>query len=254
MKEEEYLSYQERNDYKEFLKLFAHDLKGPINNLEIAVELLETLSPYLKENEIVQTFGSNVGDLKSTVVTLIDMLVYTHADYSISCEKVSIADFIDNITQPYELAASKNNMEFETTLLVTEEFAFFDKKLISCALRNLVSNAIQHSAQGSTLHLVVGQVGSSIKFSVFDYLKNKELQSQFVQNASPKQTLSSKKKPVNHSIGLKLTEFITEKFGGILGYSKSQTGGSCFYITVPDYLKPCRLRSSDKYTPIACYA
>jgi signal transduction histidine kinase len=221
---------------EKMMSVISHDLRAPIISLNSAMNIFS-------EQDIDPAFQKElVGDIKKKSVKLLgmidDLLAWTKAQSeSINCsiEKISIAHFKEYLTDLVSLigASKKIELELDFKFNPTTEFILCDKNLMETVLRNLVSNAIKFSDEGSKLHIAATDKNNKCEFSIKDYGKGlTEKQIADIKSGNSFTTKGTAQEH-GHGLGLQLVQEFLKKQNSELEVESSLGEGSRFYFSVP---------------------
>jgi len=221
---------------EKMMSVISHDLRSPIISLNSAMNIFS-------EQDIDPAFQRElVGDIKKKsdkLLTMIDdLLAWTKAQSeSINCsiEKISIAHFKDYLTDLISLigATKKIELELDFNFNPDTEFILCDKNLMETILRNLVSNAIKFSNEGSKLIISAIDKHNKCEFSIKDFGKGlTEKQIADIKSGNSFTTKGTAQEN-GHGLGLQLVQEFLKKQNSELEVESSLGEGSRFYFSVP---------------------
>lgn len=228
----------ELNQSKDRLfSIIAHDLKNPFFGLiglsEILVQDYDTTDDDYKKMLI-----NDINILSVTTHQLLDNLLdwsrQQTNQISFHPELFSLKDSLDVAVKSLNQIARSKGITIQNNLrhavLVTA-----DKYMIDTVLRNLLSNALKFSDEGSviTVDLTLNQDGTC-SLSISDQgvgMSAEALEKIF--SPSEKQKTTGTKGEKGSGLGLILCKDFTEKNGGTLRAESTPSQGSTFTITLP---------------------
>lgn len=221
---------------EKMMSVISHDLRSPIIALNSAMNVFS-------DQEIEPAFQRElVGDIKKKSLRLLtmidDLLAWTKSQSdSINCsiEKISIEHFKEYLTDLISLigAAKKIELELDFKFNPNTEFILCDKNLMETILRNLVSNAIKFSDEGSKLHISAIDKNNKCEFSIKDFGKGlTEKQMADIKSGNSFTTKGTAQEH-GHGLGLQLVQEFLKKQNSELEVESSLGEGSRFYFSVP---------------------
>ncbi|MBN2829325.1 MAG: tetratricopeptide repeat-containing sensor histidine kinase [Candidatus Cloacimonetes bacterium] len=138
-------------------KLFsviAHDLRGPINNIYSALELLQNAGE-LSPDELRDMLSGLYLDTKATIFLLDNLLQWGRnnlKDSELKFKQVNLLPILDSV-----ISLNRTFIEKKGIILINkinEDIEVFcDKNIPSLVLRNILSNAIKFTPSGQTITL-----------------------------------------------------------------------------------------------------
>ncbi len=135
-----------------FFSIIAHDLKGPIGSISNILRSLEDGEITLNEQLL-----SSMAKSSSHVFDLLeDLLIWARSQNKTLKANPIIIDLnilIPSVLSTFELQARKKDIEITYTEVEDSCGVFADKSIINTVLRNLISNAIKFSPQGSQINI-----------------------------------------------------------------------------------------------------
>jgi len=221
---------------EKMMSVISHDLRSPIISLNSAMNIFS-------EQDIDPAFQRElVGDIKNKsdklLIMIDDLLAWTKAQSeSINCsiEKISIAHFKDYLTDLINLIGATKKIELELDFNFNPEtdFILCDKNLMETILRNLVSNAIKFSNEGSKLIISAIDKNNKCEFSIKDFGKGlTEKQIADIKSGNSFTTKGTAQEN-GHGLGLQLVQEFLKKQNSELEVESSLGEGSRFYFSVP---------------------
>ena len=218
------------------MSVISHDLRAPIISLNSAMNIFS-------DQDIDPAFQRElVGDIQKKSVKLLtmidDLLAWTKSQSeSINCsiDKIRIDHFKEYLTDLINLigATKKIELELDFKFNPTTEFILCDKNLMETILRNLVSNAIKFSDEGSKLIISAVDKNSKCEFSIKDFGKGlTEKQMTDIKSGNSFTTKGTAQEN-GHGLGLQLVQEFLKKQNSELEVESSLGEGSRFYFSVP---------------------
>lgn len=216
------------------LSKIAHDLRGPLANLSILVELMEA---YAK----VQAYERMAGSARKAQDTIDGLSAMLNGFLERTRETGDPLAFKPGLVDLAEVASQVISLNCPMaerrgiTLSCTRHAPFVvqgDKRLLVEALDNLVGNGIKHLPQGSAVTLGFALRGRHAVLSVSDNgpgLAESGLKQALRPYASLRQ-----RKSQSFGLGLWIARLIAERHGGRLdAMARGPDGGACFELSIP---------------------
>jgi len=227
---------QESNQTKDRLfSILAHDLRGPIGNLE------QMLNLFSMEELDEETRSMIMDDIKVTVkssFTLLDNLLnwarIQSGPISMRPEKLSLKSLFENARTLLESQADQKSLKITVS---GEESAFIysDANSSEMVLRNLLSNAIKFTPELGLINISWRDEGDFVKISVTDTgvgIDRERLENLFRLTTN---TTWGTKGEKGTGLGLVLVKEFVEKNGGNIEVSSTPGKGSTFSFTLPKF-------------------
>lgn len=123
-----------------FMRTLAHEVRNPLNNINLAVEQLQLEKP---ESEDEKMFLEIIHRNSSRINSLITELLQSLKESSIVKKEVALHDIIDEVITITKDKAALKNIELLFDNGALNDFVLVDKNKITLALLNLVNNSIE---------------------------------------------------------------------------------------------------------------
>ncbi|MGA2298629.1 MAG: GAF domain-containing protein, partial [FCB group bacterium] len=219
-----------------FFSIIAHDLINPFQGLLLSTELL---TRYVNMNDFEKMKGKalQIHEISKHITELLEnLLTWSRAQkdsLEFNPEITEISSMVDNCIEIFqENILQKNiNVIHRKDPLLT---ALLDKNLIKTVIRNLISNAIKFSENGSEIIITYFEVGKFIVLSVRDYgigISSEDIQKLFKIETSNRSIGKSKEKGTG--LGLILCKEFVELHGGEIWVDSALGKGCKFYCILP---------------------
>lgn len=148
----------------EFIATASHDLRQPMQSINIFVDMIEPKNIPEFENRIFSRMRNSIAVLNKMFNTLLDVSKLD-SNFSTTTTNFSIAQLVSDLKLNFaDVCKEKNlSLSFEFTDITVKG----DLHLIEQILRNLLANAIQYTEQGSIL-VIFSNDNEQLTFSVKD--------------------------------------------------------------------------------------
>lgn len=133
--------------------IVGHDLRAPVGHVKSALELLH--SDFMTKNELDKHLGQMKREVDGVFVTLDNLLRWSKAQlegFNILKEPLNVHSIIENTIFIFANSAKDKGIQFHVDIH-KESIIIADKNLLEVVIRNLVSNAIKFSNEGSVISL-----------------------------------------------------------------------------------------------------
>lgn len=223
----------------EALTVIAHDLKGPLANLSILLELIDA---YVKIQAPDRAAASTVKAM-AMIDALDDMLSgflrrtrETGDPFSFRPSLVDVSDVVSRAVDLNRPIASKRSLTFDCAGVQPLAISG-DKALLIEAIENLVSNSAKHAPCGSTISCVAELEGRDLVISITECgegLSAAQMQRAFrpFAGASARKT----GRETSWGLGLWIVRMIIERHGGRVEV-KARAPGTTVRVCLPARLR-----------------
>ena len=219
-----------------FFSIIAQDRKNPFNSTLGFGELLLSEYDYYSDEE-KKTYISLINNIsENTFILLQNLLEWARSQTGALEYKPVKTDLCTEINSVIQLllpdAKKKDIVLFSGVLYNTPVFA--DRDMLSTILRNLVSNAIKFSANGSKVRILAETDGRFQKITVIDNgVGISEATIPKLFKIEEKVSTPGTQNEKGTGLGLLLCKEFVEKMGGKIWVESNPGQGSRFYFTIP---------------------
>ncbi|MFW6310037.1 MAG: sensor histidine kinase [Prolixibacteraceae bacterium] len=217
-----------------FLHVSAHDLRGPLSNLKMALNIFGKVQDKAKQEQLMEGIDTSLHRIDQTIIGIIEM-VEVQKDKKNGAQKVILEKLIDEIKMDYQPQIEKNKATIVSDFSEAPEINFIEPYLESI-FRNLISNALKYrseennpvihissSRKDNQLHLVFKDNGTGIDLNKHGNTLFKAFSRIEKQNTDGK------------GIGLHLVKNIVEMNGGNIEVESKPGEGTTFKLMLQPY-------------------
>ncbi len=227
---------QQLNSQKDsFLGTAAHDLRGPIGNIQSCIYLLKRLNTLPEASiELIDIVDDTSAKMLSLVNDLLDTNAIESGKLILEPKDVHLVNFIDRVQRLNHQLGHNKGIDLQVTLEREIGQAIFDPKRMEQVLDNLLGNAFKFSHSGSTVTLNVFKDANWLCFEVRDQgqgIKAEDLGKLFgtFQKTSTRPTGDE----TSSGLGLSICKRIIELHGGTIQVDSVWGEGTCFTVRLP---------------------
>ena len=215
--------------------IIAHDLRSPLNNLKMTLQLFE--KQYINPDEfcdITKVLETNVDTIKDTLDNLLNWSISQLQGLDITPETLNIKDLgIEAITLYKEIADKKGitlrqEIDFETLVIA-------DKNHVRLVLRNLISNAIKFTDEGGEIKITTQKLtNNTLQINIIDNgIGMTAEQSYKLFKVKSHFTSYGTANEKGTGVGLLLCQEFIIRNSGVIGVDSKIGRGSCFFFSLP---------------------
>lgn len=226
-------TWQTRQEQIQQISALTHDLKTPLTVIKGNTDLLELTELTAQQKEFISYTKRNVQTLDDYVQDL-NQLAKSQRGYELVPETVSLAALFEDIEHDARGLAGVHQLSLDITAEAPNRQANWDVGLLKRAIMNVITNAMEHSPEGTQISLAYHGDTSSLTVTITDSGPG------FTQEAlqSAKQafftTDTSRNKAYNHQgLGLAIAENAISLHGGRLELCNTELGHGQVIITLP---------------------
>lgn len=228
------LDYQWRSAQaqKEQIAALAHDIKTPLTVVRGNAELLEETELTDNQKRYAEYISNGCEQMRRYMQMLID-ITKSWEDHPLSMESLSLSSLLNDVGDQTDGLAAIHQvvLHWGNTKDIT---IYADHSLLSRALVNVISNAIEHSPHGGNVFIEVIRSDNLISFVVTD--EGRGFTAQALKHATDQFFMddSSRSSKSHYGIGLYMTASIVQKHGGkIILENVTENGGARVTIQIP---------------------
>ncbi|MDB5022588.1 MAG: two-component sensor histidine kinase [Mucilaginibacter sp.] len=221
------------SEKNKLMSIIAHDLRGPLGNIQ---NYLELVSEYGLEKEERQAVESDLLKVtQNTLNMLSKLLIWSKSQMDGVVVKLSDVNLNEALKPTLELermlALKKGiilSCEIDPSIRVVA-----DNDMLQLVVRNLVSNAIKFTPVGGSVDIRTQIVMNECKISIIDSGRGIPFEQQkdiFSLKAGSTFGTQNEK---GVGLGLLLCKEFTEQQGGRIGFESSPGRGSAFFVYMP---------------------
>jgi signal transduction histidine kinase len=218
---------------EDLLAIVSHDLKNPLANIELAVNLLRGFKRIdtSEVKEFVNKVQRSADQMEILIADLLDFARIQSGTFSVVASADRLSDVLIPVMDRMRPLAEAKGQTLEGDLPSSLPYVAIDAHRIGQVVSNLISNAIKFTPQAGVIRISARQQDQKIVVSVTDTgpgIPQEHLSKIFERFW---QTPGTKQK--GSGLGLSIAKGIVEAHGGTI-WAESQSGkGSSFCFTMP---------------------
>lgn len=226
MLEEKTIEIEKLNNQKnEILAFVAHDLRGPLNNIEFLSELLIAEEKAKEEVEMINASAKQAKEIINDLV-----MAVSPDEVILDTETVEISDYLDNFIKKWRM----NTIREISFKKLNKGLVNINSSKLERVLDNLITNALKFSVEDKPIEVDLLPHGDNICIVVKDFGIGipKPLQKHVFNkfSTSGRKGLKGEK---SLGLGLHISKKIVEQHGGRLLMKSKENEGTAFTILLP---------------------
>ena len=223
----------------EFLANMSHELRTPLNSILLLSRLLsENQETNLTTDQVeyARVIQSSGNGLLSLIDEILDLSKIEAGKMHLEYTMTSVKELVDNLNGLFAPVAREKMIEYATEIGdAVPALIETDKLRLEQILRNLVSNAIKFTEQGSVKLLIrIAQGGNQVEFAVKDtgigIAKEKQ---KLIFDAFQQADGSTRRRFGGTGLGLSISRELAKLLGGEITLTSEPGTGSEFTVSVP---------------------
>lgn len=219
------------------LTIIAHDLRGPLANLAVLIELIETYNE-MQQHERVRKSASKAQEIIAALDTMLNGFLErareTGDPLAFRPSLVDASDVMRRAASLNEPVATSRGIEIDTSGMAPAVLDG-DARLLLEAADNLLGNAVKYAPANSVVRCETIRNGKDVIIAVSDAgrgLSDEALQAAFRPFATTSATYA--KRGASWGLGLWIVRLIAERHGGTIAARICPIlGGARFELCLP---------------------
>ncbi len=247
---------EQASQYKsDFLANMSHELRTPLNSSLILAKLLaDNPAGNLSEEQVkfAQTIQSSGNDLLSLINDILDLSKIEAGHMEIRPEQVSLERLMKDLTHSFEPMAKQKGLVFKATAAPgSPTYIDTDRQRLEQVLKNLISNALKFTEQGSVEIIARFLPGDKVAFTVSDTGIGIALeQQQAIFEAFRQADGTISRKYGGTGLGLSISRQLSRLLGGQIELTSTPGQGSHFTLTIPKDFDPELVAQRPPFEPV----
>lgn len=221
---------------KDFVANVSHELRTPLTALIGSTEaLLDGLYEKPEESrKFLEIMDKQLRNIQNLVSDMLRLAAVEDARTPFRREKISVTDFVEDITGPVLPLVRKKNQTLKLILPESPVMLNVDIEQLGTAVINLLDNAVKYTQEGGTVELSVSVQPQSIRISVRDNGPGipRDLQPRIFERFY-RVDKSRSREMGGTGLGLAITRHAAENHGGTITLQSAPGQGATFTIELP---------------------
>ncbi|MBE0690099.1 MAG: response regulator [Anaerolineae bacterium] len=212
------------------LRIASHDLRGPINNIDMAVGLMFSYADAIPDGmDILNAVKMSVESMEMVITDFLDTAALSPDSIQLRPVEVDVSRSVAQLFKQFTMHAAQKNIGLHVENV--SDIIYADRARFEQALSNLISNAIKYSPPDTDIRIWTESYGDKVRICVADqgpgipYEERNRLFTQFGK-LSTRPTAGEK----STGLGLWIVKNLVEMQDGEVGADNNEGGGSVFWI------------------------
>lgn len=222
-----------------FLQIAAHDLRNPIHNIVIGLELLGRIDPALQAqirdfDVVMEMMRIAVQTMQTIISDFLDFQALRSGKIKLDLKPTALNEVVERVIAQHRPAAEAKGITLHAQLAPSLPPTLADPDRVAQVVGNLISNAIKFSPNGALVGVRTRLMGGQIVVEVADNgpgIPEEEIALLFQEFAR----LSNRPTAGEPSsgVGLSIARQLVEMHGGRIGVKSKVGKGSLFWFALP---------------------
>lgn len=219
----------------EVISTASHDLKNPLANILLSVELLQRYGnmPENKAKQILERIKNSALNMRRLIADLLDV-AKLETQRALEKQSVSLDAFVHGIIDTSQPVAESKNIQLTVQNLTTIETALFDPHRMRQVLDNLISNSLKYTPDGGQIDVLIENTSDDLLFHVKDTglgIPAKDIPHLYERFYRVDEQEHKSKEGTG--LGLSIVKMIVEQHGGEIWVKSVLGQGSTFSLKIP---------------------
>jgi signal transduction histidine kinase len=211
----------------------AHELRTPLSNVAGYLEAIrdDVVKP---DTATIASLSEEVDLLSRLVDDLQELALADAGELKLVRQPEDMAQLIEQSVKAIQVKAANKNLDVSTEIPANLPPVNIDYHRISQVLRNLLANAIAHTANGGKINISAVPLDKYINIRVSDNgegIPAEDLPNMFERFYRVDK--SRARHAGGYGLGLTIAKRLIEAHGGTIGVESELGKGSCFSFTIP---------------------
>ncbi len=214
-----------------FLTAVSHDLRQPLQAIELYLSLLAPQLELPEQREIYEKIRKPLGSIAEILNLLLDISKLESGTVKPSLKSFPVQAVLNRVIANNQLQATKKGLLIECGK--TDSVVYSDPVLLERAVENILSNAIRYTSEGK-IKISCRRISDSIAITIADTgigIEQKELDVIFESYYQIDNPIRDRNK--GFGLGLSIVKLITELLDHPVKVHSAPGEGSTFSIQVP---------------------
>lgn len=213
------------------LAVVSHDLRGPLNNIELAMGLLaENVAPQQRALAIASIHRA-IARADRLISDLLDVARLSDGAIDLVVEPVDPAHVVETAVSDVQPALEQHGLALRVE--ISDEVApiLADRNRVIQILDNLLRNAIKYGPRGGEVSVEVHRRDGAVEFAVRDQGPGLDAEAQ--AHVFDRFWRAKEKSSSGSGLGLAIAQGLVQSHGGEISVESTFGQGARFYFTIP---------------------
>lgn len=214
------------------LAVVSHDLRGPLNNIELAMGLLQENVSSQQRALAIASVHRAIARADRLISDLLDVARLSGGAIELVVEPVDPAHVVETAVFDVQPATQQQNQQVRVEISNDVGPIRADRNRVIQVLDNLLRNAIKYGPRGGEINVQVRRRGDAVEFSIRDQGPGLNAETQahvfdWFWRAKDRKSASGS------GLGLAIAHGLVRSHGGQIGVDSTPGQGARFFFTIP---------------------
>ena len=222
------------NNQQTLLRDVSHELRSPLARLRVALELAEQSGNL---PQALARIGKEADTLEALVSDLLSLARLDANNVLLQRETVDLGQLLQTLINDASFEAEARQRRVTLNTVTTSVHLEGDAVLLRSALENVLRNAIRHTAENTTVEVVLGLQEGQIQIQICDHGEGvPETELQRIFDPFMRVGEARDRSGGGHGLGLTISARIVMAHRGQIQATNRVEGGLCVSIELPTHL------------------
>lgn len=220
----------------EFFNNTAHELKTPLTNISLAMNLINRKHPAMQTSAYARIIKAESDKLASQIERVLFLSKMENGDYIMKEEMINVKEIITEVVQNMSLLIEEKQGHIELNLPQKELYIKGDYYHLGNVFKNLIDNAIKYCDKNPVIKIGLQEESQKVKLTFSDNgigisSNNQEMIFEKFQRVQTGNVHETK----GFGIGLSYVKKVIELHKGLISVRSDKSLGSQFQLILPSY-------------------
>jgi signal transduction histidine kinase len=139
---------EEKNRASQFLSQLTHDMRSPLHNIKVILNLYNSELDSATKNEFLDMALRNCATLDDLITDILDYNRYSLGQLDAKVSKFALSELLEEVYECFKLRVKSEEVRFKINNLANADYIEADRSQLKRILSNLVTNAIKYTHKG----------------------------------------------------------------------------------------------------------
>ncbi|MBZ4373664.1 PAS domain S-box protein [Corallococcus sp. AS-1-6] len=217
---------------EEVLRIVAHDLRAPLNVIQLSATMMEKhLPPGDRARPRLETLQKSVQRANRLIQDLLDVARMEGGSLTVERAPLEVAPLIQDALEQHRGLAESRSLSLQAHVPEGVPRVLADPQRLSQILSNLLGNALKFTPEGGRVLLRVQPEAGQVRFLVSD--TGPGISAEDRPRIFERFWQAGPKRKEGAGLGLAIVKGLVEAHGGQVGVDSAPGVGSTFFFTLP---------------------
>lgn len=220
----------------EFFNNTAHELKTPLTNISLAMNLINRKHPTMQTSAYARIIKSESDKLASQIERVLFLSKMENGDYTMSEEMINIKEILEEVVQNMSLLVEEKGGSIKLNLPQKDIYIKGDYYHLSNVFKNLIDNAIKYCDTNPVIRIGLEEAAQKIKLTFSDNgIGISSIDQEMIFEKFQRVQSGNLHETKGFGIGLSYVKKVIELHKGWISVTSDISRGSKFQLVLPSH-------------------